>query len=161
LELHPQKTRIVYCKDANRNEDHDVQSFTFLGYEYRPRQCSNGSGQLFVGFTPAVSPKARKSMSQAIRQWRLTSLTTLSLEEVAQRINPVVRGWMNYYGAYNRSALVVILRQVELALAHWLMRKFKKLHCRWMAALRWLTAVRRRDPRLFAHWAWSPATVER
>lgn len=160
LELHPQKTRIVYCKDVNRTEDHGHTSFVFLGYEFRPRQCRNGKGQFFVGFTPAVGPKARKSMSRAMRAWRLTSRATETLQELAGEINPVVRGWMNYYGAYCRSELAPTLRQVELAVATWGMRKYKKLHRRLVASTRMLAAIRRREPGLFAHWAWSLPLAE-
>jgi group II intron reverse transcriptase/maturase len=131
LELHPEKTKIVYCKDVRRKDDHDHTLFTFLGYEFRPRLCRVGAtGNMFVGFTPAVSSKAKKSMSQAIREWRLTSHTPLTLAEIAERINPVVRGWMNYFGAYCRSGLGPILRRVELALARWVKRKYKKLYRR-------------------------------
>lgn len=160
LELHPEKTKVVYCKDDNRCEAHDHTSFTFLGYEFRPRQCRKRNGQMFVGFTPAVSPKAKKSMSRCIRSWNLVGQTPLSVEELADRINPTVRGWMNYYGAYCRSAMGPILRQVELAIARWVGRKFKRLHRRLVAATRWLASLRRREPRLFAHWAWGLATAE-
>ncbi len=130
-------------------------SFTFLGYEYRPRLSRGKKGNVFVGFTPAVSPKVKKSMSQTIRQWRLASLTPLTLAEIAERINPAVRGWMNYFGAYRRTGLWPILRQVELALARWAGRKYKKLHRRLTAGTHLLRALRRREPTLFAHWSWS------
>ena len=93
-------------------------------------------------------------MSYTIRQWGLSSVTPLSLEDLAKMINPVVRGWMNYYGAYCRSELSQILRQIELSIAKWAIRKYKKLHRRILAATRWLHGIRRREPNLFAHWAW-------
>jgi RNA-directed DNA polymerase len=155
LALHPDKTKIVYCKDVNRKDDNDHTKFDFLGYEFRPRLCRNSKdGNFFVGFTPAVSRKAMKSMSYTIRQWGLSNLTPLSLKELSEMINPVVRGWMNYYGAYCRSALSPILRQIELAIAKWAIRKYKKLHRRIVAATRWLRGICRREPNLFAHWAW-------
>lgn len=160
LELHPEKTKTVYCKDVNRAEEHDHTSFTFLGYEFRPRQCKNGKGQFFVGFTPAVSPKARKSMSRAMRDWNLTSQTQLSLNELAKRINPAVRGWMNYYGTYCRSEMGATLRQVELSVAKWVMRKHKNLRRRLTASTRMLAVIRQREPSLFAHWAWSLEMAE-
>jgi RNA-directed DNA polymerase len=155
LGLHPEKTRIVYCKDGQRPDQHDHTMFDFLGYTFRQRLCRNRNGQFFVGFTPAVSKKACKAMSWTIRSWKLKSCAQLSINEIAQRINPVVRGWMNYYGAYCRSAMHSILRQVELAIAHWANRKFKHLHRRLVAATRWLSGVRRREPALFAHWLWT------
>jgi len=153
LELHPEKTKVVYCKDANRTENHDLTKFVFLGYEFRARQCRTGKGEFFVGFTPAVSPRAKKSMSQAIREWNLTGQTTVTLKALAKRINPVVRGWMNYYGVYCRSELSSMQRQVELAIAKWAMRKYKKLHRRCVASIKMLAGVRQREPKLFAHWA--------
>jgi len=125
----------------------------FLGYEFRARLAHNSqTGQFFVGFTPAVSPQAKQSMQYAIRSWNLKSYSTITLEEVARQINPVLRGWINYYGRYCRSALNPVLRQVEMALSGWAMRKFKKLHRRRVFALRWLACVRRATPTLFAHW---------
>jgi RNA-directed DNA polymerase len=160
LELHSEKTKVVYCKDVNRTEEYEHTSFVFLGYEFRPRKCRNGKGQFFVGFTPAVSPKAKKAMSRAIRAWNLTSFTTATLEKLSEQINPVVRGWMNYYGAYCRSELAPTLRQVELTVAKWAARKYKKLHRRLVASTRLLSAVRQREPGLFAHWAWGLSMAE-
>lgn len=153
LKLHPDKTMIVYCKDGLRREEQEHTKFDFLGYEFRPRLVKNRStGHFFVGFTPAVSPTAKKAMKQAIRDWKLTSHTTLSLAEVAAKVNPVIRGWINFYGAYHRSALQTILHQVDLALSKWAMRKYKWLHRRRVESLRWLDGVRRAAPELFAHW---------
>jgi RNA-directed DNA polymerase len=91
-------------------------------------------------------------MRYEIRSWKLKRYATNSLEEVAAQINPVVRGWINYYGRYCRSALSPVLRQVEMALSGWAMRKFKKLHRRRAESLRWLAHVRKAAPKLFAHW---------
>ncbi|MBD3317231.1 MAG: hypothetical protein GF344_15700 [Chitinivibrionales bacterium] len=91
-------------------------------------------------------------MRQSIRDWKLTSLTTYSLEEVAALVNPVIRGWINYYGAYCRSALKAIRHQIDLALSPWAMRKYKWLHRRHVEALRWLGRVRQAAPELFVHW---------
>lgn len=154
LTVHPQKTKIVYCKDGQRPDDHDHTNFTFLGYQFRARLAHNSqTGQFFVGFTPAVCPQAKQAMRNAIHSWKLTSCTPMSLEEVAAQINPVVRGWINYYGRYCRSALSPVLRQVEMALTGWAKRKFKKLHRRRVESFQWLARVRKASPDLFAHWA--------
>lgn len=160
LELHPEKTVIVYCKDDNRREEHNNTKFTFLGYEFRPRLCKSRDGKMFVGFTPAVSSKAKKSISQKIRQWRLVSYSGSSLKQLSELINPVIHGWINYYGAYCRSELAKTLDLVELALARWVKRKYKKLHRRMKASLNWLDGVRQREPKLFAHWALRIKTTE-
>jgi RNA-directed DNA polymerase len=154
LRLHPEKTKIVRCQDQNRGGKKPQQKFEFLGYEFRPRKVRNNkTGQLFIGFTPAASPRALRNIRATIREWRLTQKTTMSLEEVAREINPVVRGWIQYYGAYNKSTLYPVIRQLEFGLAKWAMRKFKRLHRKLVRALRWLAGIARREPQLFAHWS--------
>jgi group II intron reverse transcriptase/maturase len=154
LALHPEKTKIVYCKDGNRTEDYPHTKFTFLGYEFRPRMVRNErEGNIFVGFTPAVSPKARKSIRQTIRSWRLGVKTPMTLEAIAEMVNPVVRGWINYYGKYHRSALRPVLRQLDYCLAKWAMRKYKRRHRRLVHTLKWLDQIAREKP-IMAHWQW-------
>jgi len=150
LQLHPEKTKIVYCKDTKRPESYQHESFDFLGYTFRSRLCKGRS--CFVGFTPAVSQSAIKAMSSTIRGWKLRLWSFASLEEVARQINPVIRGWLNYYGKFYRSALYPILRQIQNALVRWAMRKYKKLKGHWRRATHWLGRIARRDPRLFASW---------
>jgi RNA-directed DNA polymerase len=96
LELHPDKTRIVYCKQSGRHGSHEHESFNFLGYTFRPRKAINKTGQVFVSFSPAVSIHAAKAMRKEIRAWRLHHRTSQSLEDLARAVNPVVRGWINY-----------------------------------------------------------------
>lgn len=160
LTLHPEKTKIVYCKDGQRTGDGRVTSFDFLGYTFCSRYAKGKRGQFFNGFLPAVSAKAQAEMRYTIRSWRLTSLTTLTIKEIAEKINPVVRGWVNYYGVYYRSEMKKVLRQIDLTLAKWASRKFKKLHRGWVKSTRWLTTVSKREPTMFAHWAWKSATTE-
>ena len=158
LKVHPDKTKIVYCKDGLRREDSEHTKFKFLGFEFRPRLVRNNTtGQFFVGFTPAVSPEAKQTMRRDIDDWGLTSQTTLSLTEVAEKINPVVRGWLDYYGAYCRSAMGQILHQVDVVLTSWAMKKYRWLHRRRVESFRWLGRVRRASPGLFAHWNAAPA----
>jgi len=154
LAAHPDKTRIVYCKDDNRTGEYTTTKFDFLGYMFRGRRVRDKQGRMFVGFTPAISAKAVRVLRYTMRQWRIMGMTHVSLGELAQKINPVVRGWMAYYGAYNRSSLQKVLRQLEFMLVRWAMRKYKKLHRKLMRALRWLTGLFDRDPDMFAHWAW-------
>jgi RNA-directed DNA polymerase len=150
LQLHPEKTRIVYCKDAKRLGSYEHESFDFLGYSFRPRGCKGRS--YFTGFTPAVSKSAIKAMSSVIRGWKLHLWSSSSLEDIARRINPVVRGWLNYYGKYYRSAMRPILRQLQYALVRWAMRKHKRLKGHWRKATHWLGRIARREPRLLASW---------
>lgn len=152
LEIHPDKTRIVYCKDANRKKEHQHISFTFLGYEFRPRVLKSRNGQYFIGFAPAVSPQARKSFRETIREIRRQSFG-LSLEEIADRMNPVIRGWMNYFGKFSPSTMKGELWNVNLALARWTMRTHKRLRRKPRRALNWLGICATTRPNLFVHWA--------
>ena len=153
LALNPAKTRVVYCKDTQRKEQWPCQSFDFLGYTFRPRSARNYRGEFFVSFSPAISRKAAQSLRQKIRrEWRLQTRTYLNLDELAHRINPVISGWVNYYGKFCRSELHSVLDHINEALAGWAMRKFKRLRRRKTRAHAWLKDLARRNPELFAHW---------
>jgi RNA-directed DNA polymerase len=158
LELHPMKTRIVYCKDYRRRGKHEHISFDFLGYTFRPRQAKGRGGKNFTGFLPAISGKAAQAIRAQIRQWRIaTSRTHQQLEDIARLVNPSVRGWLNYYGGFYRSACVQFLRRhFNQTLTAWARRKFKRLRGRKLASMRWLARIERRDPRLFALWELAP-----
>lgn len=153
LELHPMKTRIVYCKDDDRPGEYDNIAFDFLGYTFRPRRAKNRWGKFFVSFLPAISTKAAKAVRKTIREWRLASTkNNKSLEELAGFVNPVVRGWMNYYGRYYRSKCILVLRHLNNALAAWVRRKYTRLRNRERQSMYWLGRVARRDPNLFVLW---------
>jgi len=153
LELHPEKTRIVYCKDDDRPGDYEHITFDFLGYTFQPRRAKNRWGKFFVSFLPAISTKAAKEIRQTIRGWRLASTrNNQRLEDLARLTNPVVQGWMNYYGRYYRSKCVLALRCLNEALAAWARWKYKRFRRRERAALHWLGCIARRDPGLFVLW---------
>lgn len=155
LELNAGKTKIVYCKDSNRIfGNHSYQKFDFLGYEFRPRRVRKSKDDsLFVAFTPAISPNAKKAIRQKIRAWKLTKWVPSSLEEISKMINPIVRGWLNYYGKFTPSSMYTLKRYLNLKLAAWAMRKFKTKHRRLTKTMRWLKQLERERPQLFAHWA--------
>ena len=152
LELHPDKTRIVYCKDSNRRGSYETVSFDFLGFTFRPRLSRNRSGKYFVNFSPAVSKKAQKAICQTIRDWQLPRQTLLDLADIASWINPAVRGWINYYGSYCKSTLYTVLRHLNRKLARWAMRKYKRFRYHELKSSHWLGKIAVRDPNLFAHW---------
>jgi RNA-directed DNA polymerase len=158
LRLHPDKTRIVYCKDSNRRGDHEHTSFTFLGYTFRPREARGPGGVLFASFAPAISPQALKAASQRLRDLRIHRHTTKTLDELAAWINPIVAGWMNYYGRYHRSQLHPLLQRVNTYLWRWAADKYKRLHG-YKRLQRWWNGVQGRDPNLFAHWTWVPQAL--
>ena len=153
LEVHPTKTRIVYCKDDDRPGEFEPTQFDFLGFTFQPRRAKNRWGKFFVSFLPAISTSAATAIRQTIREWRMASTrNNQSLEDVARLVNPVVRGWMNYYGRYYRSRVVQVLRHLNEALAAWARWKYKRFRRRERASMHWLHRIARRDPHLFVWW---------
>jgi len=153
LELQVKKTRIVYCKDDDRPGEHEHIAFDFLGYTFQPRRAKNRRGKFFVSFLPAISNKAAKAIRQTIREWRMASTrNNQRLEDLARVVNPVVRGWMNYYGRFYRSKCVQVLRHLNECLAAWVRWKYRRFRRRERASLYWLGRIARRDPNLFVLW---------
>jgi RNA-directed DNA polymerase len=152
LELHPDKTRIVYCKDDDRRGDHEVTSFTFLGYTFRPRLAKSKHGKHFVSFLPAVSRDAVTAMGREMRSWHIARRSDKSLGDLARMFNSIVQGWINYYGRFYKSMLYPLLRRINDHLVRWAMRKYKRLRRREKRAGELLAEASRRSPWLFAHW---------
>jgi len=152
LELHPQKTKIVYCKDGKRRGNFPVKAFDFLGYTFRGRTARDARGQLFFGFNPAVSKDAMKSMRHRIRKSNLRNRADRDIEDIANEFNPVLRGWLNYYGRFNRSALYPFLRYFNHTLRAWAMCKYKRLRGKKTRAGQYLERMSKERPALFAHW---------
>ena len=155
LRLHPDKTRIVYCKDSNRRGKHEHTSFTFLGYTFRPRKARRKDGAMFTSFLPAISPEALKAKSARLRELRIHRHTNLTLEDLARWLNPIVAGWMRYYGRYYRSALYPLLRRVNVYVRRWAGKKYKRLRT-YKRFKQWWVRLLKREPCLFAHWQWVP-----
>jgi len=153
LELHPTKTKIVYCKDGKRKGTYPSVKFDFLGYCFRPRRVmSSRDGKLFCGFNPAVSPSALNAMRTTIRELNVRHRTDLSLDDLARQLNPLLRGWLEYYGRYATSALYPLLRYVNQMLRAWVMRKFKRFAAHQIRAGRFLESLAREQADLFVHW---------
>ena len=153
LALHPDKTRIVRCRDGRRGEPAQHTSFTFLGYTFRARAARDRKGQKFTSFLPAVSAEAVKSIGREIRGWRLHLHNTWTLDQLARWINPIVAGWMLYYGRFYRSALYSLLKRINTYLMRWARKKYKRLRG-FKKAQAWWWRVVQHAPTLFAHWAW-------
>jgi RNA-directed DNA polymerase len=157
LRLHPGKTRIVYCRDGNRRQPYDgPDSFTFLGFTYRARTQQNRHGQLFDGFAPAISREALAAKGDIARAWKLARRTALTQRALADLVNPVVRGWMQYYGRYNRHELYPLLARINHYIQQWVRKKHKRLR-KPRAMLRAWKRVQGQAPGMFAHWQWVTA----
>jgi RNA-directed DNA polymerase len=153
LRLHPDKTRIVYCRDGKRRRRYDGPvSFSFLGYTFRARSM-NGKRGRFTGFAPAASDRALARMSETVTSWRLHRHVSLSWKELARWIGPVIRGWMNYYGRYYRSALYPLLARINHHIMKWLRAKYRRLRAFKAVWAAW-ERVTTQYPRAFPHWQW-------
>jgi len=153
LEIHPTKSKIVYCKDDNRRSDYSNTKFTFLGYDFRRRSTKNmWTNKMFLSFTPAVSNEAKKSMRAKTRKTIKNTGTYKSLNDVANKTNPILQGWINYYGRYNKSALSPVFRHFNVSLVSWCMRKFKRFRRNKTKAAIFLEGLLEKQPTMFAHW---------
>ena len=153
LRLHPDKTKVVYCQDGNRRLNYGLTAFTFLGFTFHARAARTKNGTMFVSFQPAISKDAQNKISGQIRRWRLHRWIGLTLADIARQINPVVRGWMQYYGAFYRSALYPLLARINAYVMRWIRNKYKRLRTTKKAKACW-QRITSQHPRLFAHWAW-------
>jgi group II intron reverse transcriptase/maturase len=153
VRLHPGKTRIVYCKDGKRTGAHEHTAFTFLGFTFRARAVRARNGNVFTGFGPAASKDAIKKMSGQVKSWRLHALTGHTIGEIARAINPVIRGWMQYYGTFYRTELYPLLRRINSFLVRWMRKKYRRLRPFKKAHEAW-KRVTSQYPRCFAHWRW-------
>ncbi|WP_415765005.1 group II intron reverse transcriptase/maturase [Pseudomonas sp. ZB1P45] len=161
LELHPEKTQVVYCVDANRRGDYGVKRFDFLGYTFKPRQSMNRKGKLFTSFSPAVSDKAAKAMRREMRNWGLSRLSRYDLGELLALIRRKIVGWVRYYGLFHSSTLQRSLKTLDFHLVRWAQRKYKKLRGHISRAWQWLSNLQQRAPTLFPHWGAAIRTTGR
>ena len=161
LELHPEKSQVVYCKDVNRRSDYPVIQFDFLGYTFRPRKSTDRYGRFYVNFLPAVGDKAAKAMRHRMRRWAIHRRVTKSLGDIARMFNPILRGWINYYGRYYRSALHGVFRCLDRRLVRWVQQKYKRLRRHQRRAEQWLQRIMKEHRHLFAHWRLSRSAVGR
>ncbi len=153
LQMHPQKSKVVYCKDSNRRQAYPREQFTFLGFTFKPRVAVSKQGLKFTGFLPAVSREAMVRMLRTIKSWHLQRQSGTTIEELSTRYNPILRGWWNYYGSFYRSAMDRVFLQVDRKLAYWGRRKYRRLAGHVRGSVAWLGRIARRNPRLFVHWS--------
>jgi len=152
LELHTTKTKIVYCKDSNRKETYENCHFSFLGYEFRPRKAKGKNGTEFTSFLPAISRDSKKSIRQKIKDWNLYWMTNQELSDIAKKYNPVIQGWLNYYGKYGKRELAKVLQHINLHLCHWFRRKYKTYRRKKELSRKVMESIAIRETTMFAHW---------
>lgn len=152
LEIHPDKSGIIYCKDKNRKAEFERISFDFLGYTFKPRRCVNGQGLIHPNFLPAISRASKKAINQEIRKWHIQIMNDKSLDDLSNMFNCVLRGWLNYYGRFYPSALNSIWRQFNWYLSQWVRRKYKRFSGHKRQARMYLNSLARENPHLFVHW---------
>jgi hypothetical protein len=152
LTMHPEKTRVVHCVDANRRGDHEHKKFDFLGYTFKPRVARNRYGRLFTNFSPAVSDKAATKIREEIRDWKLQRRGHEGLETLLHEYRPVIAGWVQYYGKFQPSRLLGVLQSLDEHLVRWARAKYKRLRHHVGRAWDWLHRLQAQQPTLFPHW---------
>lgn len=152
LSVHPNKTKIVYCKEDSRKGNYPKISFDFLGYTFRPRRAMTRRGRIFIGFLPAISNKASKRIVARVRKWKIHLWSSKGLTDLSRMFNGIIRGWCNYYGAYYKTGLRHTFECLNRRLVRWVTEKYKRFRKRPRAASQWLRAVANRQPSLFRHW---------
>jgi len=153
LRLHPDKTKIVYCKDGKRRRDYPETSFTFCGYAFRPRKTYDKvKGKAGTGFLPAAAPGKITGMSRKVASWKMHRRTNLTLNDIAREVNPALRGWLTYFTVFYPSMVIPLCKRIDRCLMRWARNKYKRLERSDKRAREWLHGVRERAPRLFAHW---------
>ena len=152
LEIHPEKSKIVYCKDSNRKKTWEHISFDFLGYTFRPRRCVNPSKGVHPNFLPAISRTSKKAIHREIRSWHIQLKNEKSLEDLSRMFNPILRGWLQYYGRFYPSAMRRIWVTFNRYLVRWLQRKSKYYARHWTKARQYVDRFARTHKKCFVHW---------
>jgi RNA-directed DNA polymerase len=152
LEIHPEKSRIIYCKDKNRKEAYEDITFEFLGYAFRPRRCVNKKGEVHPNFLPAISNASKKAINKEMRSWHIQLKNSKSIIDLSKMFNPILTGWSVYYGRYYSSALNVIWRNFNQYLVQWVRRKYKRFSWHKRQAKEYINRMARANPHLFVHW---------
>ena len=153
LEVHPDKTKIVYCKDSRRRRKYPTTKFDFLGYCFRPMDMRNRkTNKVFTSFNPQVSTTALKAMRRTIRELQFRRRTDIDLADIAEKINPILQGWLNYYGLFDPWSMAPIWKYTNATLVAWVMRKYKRYAGRKMQARQMIESIANKRRRLFVHW---------
>ena len=152
LEVNEKKSKIVYCKDANRKGTYPEVKFDFLGFTFQPRPSSTKSGEMFLGFDCAISTKSKKKIAEIFRKSNLQRWTGFDITRIAKEFNPRIRGWINYYGKFRKHSLMKVFRIFHRRLMVWAVNRYKRFKGSMRKAGRWIFDLAKRQPKLFVHW---------
>jgi len=152
LELHPEKTKIVYCQNNRRKIESTYRSFKFLGFRFQSQLLRDTNGKYRVGFLPSASIESKQELSRKLRQVRIPRKTQWGIEEIAKSINPMLRGWINYFGKFSPSTLDALFFSLNWKLMRWALNTFKRFKRSKKRAIKFLKLTFHQNPKLFAHW---------
>jgi group II intron reverse transcriptase/maturase len=153
LELHPEKTRLVYCRDFKRQGNYKTVKFDFLGFSFQPRTAkSKRTGTLFLGYDCAISISSRKRLADKLKELNILNLSFKSIVGIAQKLNPYIRGWINYFGKFRGYELSKVFYLLRCRLVRWARKRYKRYKHSLNKAYEWLNRVRKQYPYLFYHW---------
>ena len=152
LELHPEKTQIVFCPQQGRKANYPIRKFSFLGYEFKARRVINRQGDSFIGFNPAVGLKAVSSLLNKLSQLEFQQWTQWTMEQIAIAINPTLRGWIAYFGRFNPREMKRAFFILNKRIIRWVVRKFKRHKRSYIRARKWLEDFAKEHVHIFEHW---------
>ena len=153
LELHPHKTKLVYCRDYRRKGSYKEVKFDFIGYSFQPRPSkSKQTGKMFLGYDCAISISSRKQIADKLEKLNIVNMSCKSIVGIAQHLNPLIRSWIEYYGRFKGYEMSKVFRLLRCRLVRWARRRYKRYRTSLRRAYKWLDNVRKQYPNLFYHW---------
>lgn len=152
LQLHEQKTKIVFCKKYKKRSTHKTVKFDFLGYSFQPRATAMKTGQMFLGYDCAISQSSKSRILAEIRSTQFQRWTNRSIEEIAAFFNSKFTGWINYFGKFRKHELYPLIRDFDRRLIDWARRRYKRFKRSFTKACKWYYRFKYKNSGLFAHW---------
>lgn len=152
LEIHPDKSGIIYCKDKNRKFEFERISFDFLGYTFRSRRCVDKQGLVHPNFLPAISRESKKEIIREIRSWHIHLRSDKSIAEISNSFGPVLKGWFNYYGRFYPTGMNCIWYHFNWYIMRWVQGKYKRFAKHKTRAFKYVNSLATENPRMFIHW---------
>lgn len=151
LELHPVKTKIVYCRDYRRKEPHEHVQFDFLGFSFQPRPTKDyQTGIIYNMFDLSISRGSQKRIVEEINRFKIQMWSESTIEQIADTLYSKLQGWINYYGKFRKWLFLNVFRRLSFRLVQWAQHKYKLSGIK--MSYQWLENYQKVHPALFAHW---------